>query len=471
MQEYAIVDIETTGTNASWHGITEIAVLTHDGSRITGNYHSLVNPQQYIPSFITQLTGITNEMIESAPTFEEISAELHAVLHNKIFVAHNAGFDYGFIKSNLENCGYEFKAKKLCTVRLSRKLFPGFRSYSLGKLCDALGVKNNDRHRAMGDAQATADIFGMLLRKDTEGVIEQFLKRNAKEQHLPPNLDKKVLELLPEKPGVYYFHDAEGTIIYVGKARNIKNRVQGHFTYADNNGKENALRNAIHHITYELTGNELIALLLESEEIKRKFPRYNNAQKLWDRNYCIFRYTDQNGYVHLAIERFNRKKDVLKVFPDFLSARNFLHQKVIAHRLCAKYAHLQTVRNQKQACHNHELGFCDGACIGLEDTESYNGKIYAAIETFDESESTYYVIGKGRTEVEKSVVYVEKGHYLGFGFFDENTHRDWNEIKDVIKWRPDTPDVQRILTGYLSRNSKDIKIIRATATEAALPYE
>lgn len=450
---YAIVDIETTGTHAGYHAITEVGVVLHDGEKITGTWHSLVNPECEIPSFITQLTGIDDAMVADAPAFSDIAGELHGILHDRIFVAHNASFDYAFIKSGLEENGYEFRTKKLCTVRLSRKIFPGFRRYNLETVCRELGVSNASQHRAMGDAQATAEVFSLLLQRDPAGVA-LFLKRNAREQHLPPNIAKSDIENLPGVCGVYYFLNEKGEVIYVGKAKHIKNRVLGHFTFADHHGRENALRNSIYGISYTPTGNELIALLLESEEIKRKFPRYNNAQKLWDRNFCIFRYTDQQGYEHLAIERYNRKKNVVRVFPDYLSARNYLNDIVQIHRLCPKLCHLQTV---KKACYNHASGLCAGACTGAEDFHAYNARVNEAIAACSEEPQSYFLIGEGRDPGEKSVVCVENGHYLGFGFFMEALLQDNRDIlRDCVQWRPDTPDVQRILNGWRLRHPETV---------------
>jgi len=451
---YAIVDIETTGTNASYNCITEVAIYIHDGEKVVDEWHSLINPKREIPHFIVQMTGITNNMVANSPEFSDVAAEIYSMLFDKIFVAHNAGFDYGFLKSHLSENGYDLQTKKLCTVRLSRKIFPGFKSYSLGKLSDALGVTLENRHRAQGDALATAKIFTLLLKNDGEKHFETALKRTSKEQHLPPNMDKATLEKIPTGCGVYYFHDAAGKIIYVGKAKNIRSRVFGHFTYADYHGKENDLRNSVFDITYTLTGNELIALLLESEEIKRKFPKFNNAQKQWDRNFCIFKYTDQKGYIHLAIERYNVKKEVQKVFPDYLSARDYLNEKMQAFQLCAKYCHLQTV---KKECYNYDLGNCLGACIELESTADYNTRLETALDSFRDEGHSYFIFGKGRVENEQSVIYVNKGHYLGFGFFDGSWFNgEFESLKEIIKWRPDTPDVQRILTGYLTREGSNL---------------
>jgi len=457
---YAIVDIETTGSNAGYSSITEVAIFIYDGTKVTETWTSLINPQNEIPLFIQQMTGITNEMVAGAPLFEEVAEEIYSLLHPCIFVAHNAGFDYGFLKAHLYRCGYALQSKKLCTVRLSRKIFPGLRSYSLGRLCESLGIENTSRHRAAGDAGATVLLFEKLLRNDPGDFIGSALKRGTREQHLPPHMDRNVLEQLPDRPGVYYFHDASGKVIYVGKAKNIRSRVFGHFTYADSDGKENALRDAVHTISFDLTGNELIALLLESEEIKRKFPRFNNAQKKWDRNYCIFTFTDQRGYRHLAIERYSVKKEVLRVYPDLLSARSSLNATMHAFELCGKFCHLQAARH---ACYNHELGLCMGACIGLETPEMYNQRVAGAMDSFRQEDASYCIIGKGRADNEMSVIAVEKGHYLGFGFFDpEFTAQDFGSLRDCIKWRPDTPDVQRILNGWLAREqaNRSYKLIR-----------
>jgi DNA polymerase-3 subunit epsilon len=263
---YAIVDIETTGGYAANHRITEIAIYHHDGLNITDQYHTLINPERNIPYYITGLTGITSEMVLSAPSFEQVAKEVHHWLDGKVFVAHNAHFDYSFLKKELEQAGLNWQAKKLCTVRLSRKIIPGLRSYSLGSLAESLGVEITNRHRADGDASATVKIFDELLHRDRDGHILKALKRNSGETILPPNLPKEVFDRLPAKCGVYYFHDARGNVIYVGKAINIKKRIAGHFSGDAREWSRSRIRNDIHNISFELTGNELIALILESHK-------------------------------------------------------------------------------------------------------------------------------------------------------------------------------------------------------------
>src|SRR4051812_17647739 len=210
---YAIVDIETTGGHASANGITEIAICIHDGKKVTQRYSTLVNPRRDIPIYIRALTGISNEMVATAPDFEDVSADIYHLLHGKIFVAHNVNFDYSFVRHHLMAAGYTLQSNKLCTVRLGRKIMPGLPSYSLGKLCKHLNIDNESRHRAMGDAEATAKLFSLLLQNDINNHIKVALKQNSKEQVLPPHLPKTAIEQLPRTPGVYYFHDAKGKVI------------------------------------------------------------------------------------------------------------------------------------------------------------------------------------------------------------------------------------------------------------------
>ena len=210
---YAIVDIETTGGYADNHKITELAIYHHDGTSITDHFHTLLNPGRKIPYFITGLTGITSQMVEEAPAFEEVSEEILSWLKDRIFVAHNAHFDFSFLKKEFESVGINWQTKKLCTVRLSRKIIPGLESYSLGRLAESLGIRIPDRHRATGDAHATAKIFSILLQRDNTGIIVKALKRNSGETILPPNLPKEDFDKLPAKAGVYYFLDAHGRAI------------------------------------------------------------------------------------------------------------------------------------------------------------------------------------------------------------------------------------------------------------------
>jgi DNA polymerase III subunit epsilon len=376
---YAIVDIETTGGYADNHRITEIAIYHHDGMQITEVFHTLVNPGRNIPYYITGLTGITTEMVLAAPDFKTIAPEIFNRLEGKVFVAHNAHFDYSFLKKEFEQAGLNWQARKLCTVRLSRKIIPGLRSYSLGSLAESLGIKIPNRHRAGGDAEATTKIFDLLLQRDRDGYILKALKRNSGEAILPPNLAKDEFDKLPAKPGVYYFHDARGNVIYVGKAINIKKRIAGHFTGDAREWSRSRIRNEIHHVSYELTGNELIALILESQEIRRLWPKYNQAQKYRVEEWGIFDYEDRNGYMRFSVNMVTRGSRPLIRFSSKGDTWNFLWEKVHDFDLCPKLSGLQV---SKGLCFEHQNGECHGYFFGIESPKKYNKRAEKAFRSF-----------------------------------------------------------------------------------------
>lgn len=444
---YAIVDIETTGGYASNHRITEIAVYYHDGLQITNSFHTLVNPGRNIPYYITGLTGITSEMVLGAPTFKDIADDLHKKLEGKVFVAHNAHFDYSFLKKEFEQAGIQWQSRKLCTVRLSRKIIPGLRSYSLGSLAESLGIQITNRHRAGGDASATAKIFDELLQRDRDNHILKALKKNSGETILPPNLSKEEFDKLPAKCGVYYFHDSRGNVIYVGKAINIKKRIAGHFTGDAREWSRSRIRNEIHHISYELTGNELIALILESQEIRKHWPKYNRAQKHRSEEWGVYDYEDRNGFLRFSVNLVTRGSHPLIRFSSKGDAWNFLWQKVREHELCPKLSGLQLA---KGLCFEYQTGSCKGACMGLETVKAYNRKVERAIQEFYDKGSNAAIIGKGRHQDEQSLVLVEEGSYFGFGFFGRDVSiSDIESARNFVKRSVQTPTVQNLINSYL----------------------
>jgi DNA polymerase III subunit epsilon len=454
---YAIVDIETTGGYAENHRVTEIAIFHYDGMQITDQFHTLINPGRKIPYFITGLTGISSEMVSEAPAFEDIAKDIHHWLKDRVFVAHNAHFDYSFLKKEFEEAGITWSTKKLCTVRLSRKIIPGLESYSLGRLAESLGIKIPDRHRAGGDAQATAKIFDVLMKRDNQGVITKALKRNSGETILPPNLPKEEFDKLPAREGVYYFMDARGNVIYVGKAINIKKRIAGHFTGDAREWNRSNIRNEIHHITYELTGSELIALILESQEIRRLWPKYNLAQKYKVEEWGVYDYEDRNGYLRFAVNVVSRGTKPLITFSSKGDAWSFMWTKVKEFDLCPKLSGLQLA---KGLCFSHQSGTCKGACQGVEKEKNYNKRAQKAIDSFFEVGQTVAIVGKGRRVKEKSVVLIENGNYLGFGFFDEDENiSDLEAARNFIKPSKDNRVVQNIVNSYLT-NPKGSELVQ-----------
>jgi DNA polymerase-3 subunit epsilon len=462
---YAIVDIETTGGYAENHRITELAIIQHDGKVITGRYHTLINPERKIPQFITGLTGITTEMIREAPIFEEVAEEIYQHLESRVFVAHNAHFDFSFLKKEFEQVGISWNPKKLCTVRLSRKIIPGLNSYSLGRLAESVGIKIKDRHRAGGDAHATALIFDLLLKRDVRGVIQKSLKRNSGETILPPNLPKGEFDKLPARVGVYYFHDAKGNVIYVGKAINIKRRIAGHFSGEAREWSRSNIRNEIHHISFELTGSELIALILESQEIRRLWPKYNLAQKLKSDEWGVFSYEDRDGHLRFVVNTVGRGTQPLITFRSKADAWSFLWDKVKSFELCPKLSGLQVA---KGLCFSYQSGVCRGACERVESNRSYNERVQKAIDSFTENAESLAIVGQGRRHEEKSLVLVEDGNYIGYGFVGHDiTLSTLDAAKMFVSSSKHNRVVQNLIHSYLM-NPRGYQVISFTEKNRSL---
>ncbi|MCD4698191.1 MAG: GIY-YIG nuclease family protein, partial [Bacteroidales bacterium] len=338
---------------------------------------------------------------------------------------------------------YDYQRKKICTAKLSRKLLPGRRSYSLGKLCNELGIKNTHRHRAFGDASATVKLFEILLK--VEKNIQDISLRD-----LNTNIDREKIRKLPKEAGVYYFYDLEGEMIYIGKSKNIHDRVMSHLT---NNSSKRAIemRNRITDIGYEITGSELVALLLESNEIKTHTPHYNRAQRRKTYQWGLYLSKDSYGYLRLKIERNDKDELPLTSFNSQLSAKSHLFTLTEAFSLCQKLCGLF---DTKGACFHYNLKQCNGACIGKESPDLYNQRVLQATEPYRFDKKNFLLIDGGRTDSEKSVVCVENGKYLGFGYvdFELNGHILTDDLKACIKSYPDNKDVQQIIRSYIKRN-------------------
>jgi len=416
---YAVVDIETTGGHASANGITEVAINIHDENQVVESFTTLINPKQPIPVYITALTGINDAMLADAPTFQDVALQIYQLLNDKIFVAHNVNFDYSFLKHHLAAFGYDLSCRKLCTVRLSRKLIPGKSSYSLGKLCSALQIPIQNRHRAAGDADATSILFNLLLENDHEGVIAEMLKKTSKEQVLPPHLDRASILRLPNQPGVYYFKDSKGKIVYVGKAKDLKKRVISHFTGNKPNKQRQDFLRTIHHVDFVVCGTELMALILEANEIKRLWPENNRAMKRYEHKYDLYVFEDQNGYLRLAIDKHKKNNKSLQSFNSLLEGYHFLNQLVEKYQLCAKLCYLQKTATK---CKAHENGQCFGACSGIETVSVYNKRLNHALDEIQNLQPSFALVDEGRKEEEFSCLVIEKGKFYGMGYFTDKTY-------------------------------------------------
>lgn len=448
---YAIVDIETTGGFAQNHSITEIAIAIHNGEKVTDWYETLINPGIPIPTHITALTGITNEMVENAPTFNQVASKIYQLLQPHIFVAHNVNFDYSFVRQQLAQAGFDWNAKKLCTVRLSRKIFPNFPSYSLGNLCTQLGIVQTVKHRAGADTQATAEVFTLLLQNDKEKAIPAALKNNAGEFRLPAHLDVQEYNRLPMTTGVYYFLNTKNEIIYVGKANNIKKRVSQHFSGKITQETRQHFLKEIAHISHQECGNDLVALLLEEQEIKKHWPQYNRAQKKIKFAWGLFDYTDRKGHIRLGIDYIRKNNKPIMRFASLAEARHFLLQKTDEFVLCPKLCAIDT--SDSSSCNPTFTKHCTGNCREKNQLKEYNQRAQKFINSLENHKPTYALLGKGRTLSEQTIVYVDEGIFKGFGFIDKETV--WNtksDIENYIQPSKYNIDAELIINAYLRRN-------------------
>lgn len=444
---YAIVDIETTGGSSRIEKITEIAIFQHDGERITGEFVTLINPERNIPYFITSLTGITNEMVENAPRFFEVAKTIVELTEGRTIVAHNARFDYSFIRQEFKSLGYNYMRSVLDTVTLGRKLIPGHRSYSLGNICKDLGIMINGRHRAAGDALATVRLFEMLIQKDREiSECRSGLINNTRLSKLNPNLEVSKLDAIPDEPGIYYFFNEKGDLIYIGKSRNLQQRIRTHLSNNTTN-RAMEMRDLIADISWEVTGSELIALLMESSEIKKNKPVYNRAQRRTGFQWGIFRFTDNNGYINFNYGNLDRDDNPVSVFTGKEQAKSMLMSLVEKYELCQKLTGLYETTGP---CFHFHVGICKGACCGKELPDSYNERARKAAEEFVFSRRNFFIIDRGRDEEERSAIKVVNGKYSGFGYFNINEMGfGLTAVHDCIKSSGDNRDVQVILKQYL----------------------
>ena len=423
---YAIVDIETTGGYAAAAGITEIAVIVTDGERVLDRFETLVNPVYTIPRYVELLTGITNEMVENARHFKMIADELYDLLYDKVFVAHNVNFDYSFIKYHLGACGYDLNCKKLCTIRLGRQILPGLKSYSLGNFCREIGIPIEQRHRAGGDADATVELFHYLLARDSNGHVHKMLIVKSKEQQLPPNLAAEQVRALPQKPGVYYFHDSKGKVIYVGKAKNLSKRVNSHFANNKTGKQKQEFLRKIHRITFNTTATELMAFILESTEIKKLWPQQNRSLKKFEQSYAMYSFEDRNGYLRLCIEKMNKNIKPLYTFNLIAEGHALLRKLSFQFQLCPKLCFLQ---KDNCSCEGMKDKRCAGSCEQKQSSQQYNVRVKECIEFLHKELPTFALVDAGLHQEEQSCILMEKGRFYGMGYLPQ--HVSINDIDDL----------------------------------------
>ena len=392
-------------------------------------------------------------MLRTAPKFYEVAKRIVEITEDCIVVAHNSEFDYRILRTEFNRLGFDYKRKTLCTVDLAKQLIPDQASYSLGKLTRSLGIPVSDRHRANGDAMATVKLFKMLLAKDVKKIIIQEAIKSEPKFQMEPNL-KTIIEELPSITGVYYIHNAQGDVIFIGKSKNIKNRINQHFTSISKKSKKIQIQVAA--VTYEATGNELIAILKEKEELNRIKPIHNRGAQQITFSYALYSFMDEYGYINLKIEKADGRKKWITTFANRQSAKSFLSNAVEQYQLCPK---LSGLYDTKSSCFKYDLKECFGACIQKENPEEYNKRVHQLIQKNSYDSKDIAIVDRGREIDEHSVLLIENGVFKGLGFFNLNYQiNNIDVLETLITPMENTREIQHIIQNYLRRN-KGLKIV------------
>ncbi len=443
---YAIIDVETTGGSPSLDRVIEIAVFVFDGEKITGSFSTLLNPRRPIDPYVTKLTGITNEMVKKSPRFEDIHEKILDLTHESIFVAHNVKFDFGMLRQEFKRLGIDFNRRQLDTVTLAQKVIPGFQSYSLGNICDSLGIAITNRHRAAGDAEATVKLLQLILSKPVSAKhIEVELNHGIDVDLLPPYLSKAEIEKLPEDSGVFYYKDEVGKILYLDGSKNIRKKVITHFSRPADSPEQKRMFELMRNIDYELSGNELIARLLAYRELKKHLPEFNKKPRVHHYTHGIFLDKDENGFLQMKIHplnwpgsepllRFSSKAAANKIITRLIQENNLHHWFALRSRMKEKGVDPKTLK-------------------------SFNHHIEKAISRYSYKHPSFFLVGAGIHPDEHAVVSIEKNVYRGYGYFNpELTEPTPQNLREMIKPDEDDMEIHKIIRSQM-RKMKNLKVI------------
>lgn len=461
MNSLAFVDIETTGSNFDRDRITEIAIVTlatdeknkekEEKKETVSRFETLLDPETYIPPGITTLTGITPQMVQGKPTFEEIAKDLHRELENKIFIAHNARFDYGFLRAAFKRVDIDFKPKVVCTVKLSRLLFPEQKRHNLDTIIESHGLKCEARHRAMGDADILLQFWRVCVQRFGIARLLECIAQLLKQSTLPAHIDHSLITSIPDTPGVYIFYADNQEYLYIGKSKTLRTRVLSHFQNALTQRKEAKMSLRVKHIEWIETSGELGALLLESKLIKEHLPTMNVRLRR-NTDMCAWGLEpDKRGYLVASLKSKHEftpgsQEHVYGPFVSKRAATELLKNLAQANYLCTAVLGLEKTSPGKP-CFGYQLKMCGGACVGLEDPSVHNLKLTSALEKWELSIWPY----PGAIAVrEGDISHVfNKWSYLG-------TAKNYEDLQELIECSaPEFDlDIYKIIKQHLKKVSR-----------------
>lgn len=378
------VDIETTGLSVVRDRIIEIGIVRIENNKIVKTYETLINPQTYISPLIESITGISKDALLNAPTFDDIKDELLFHLEDSVFVAHNVRFDYGFLRNEFLRANRKFSSKHFCTAKLSRKLFPQYKHHNLDSLIERFRFTCKHRHRAFDDAKILWDFYELLLNQIPLKLLDEAINTQCKKPQVPIDVSSKTIENLPELPGVYIFYGENEVPLYVGKSKNIRDRVLSHFTNDYMSSKEMKICQQIKDIKTIVTSGELSALIKESLLIKELQPIYNRMLRISRKLIILKKSENEKGYQTVTMDTVNTIDSadvphILGIYRSKRQAKNFLINLAKKYNLCEKLLGLENTNN---ACFSYRLNACKGACIDEETALKYNLRFIQAFTQY-----------------------------------------------------------------------------------------
>jgi DNA polymerase-3 subunit epsilon len=445
----AFVDLETTGGDARHHRIIEVGIVELDTDGRAREWSTLVNPGCGIPAGIEAFTGITNEMVADAPPFACVVDEVAERLAGKLFVAHNARFDYGFLRQEFQRLDRRLRAQVLCTVKLSRHLSPQEPRHNLDAVMERHGLATSARHRALGDARVLYDLWRVLRATRPAVELESAVALLTQRAVLPPQLPPELADDLPEGPGVYRFYGEDGAVLYIGKGKSIRSRVLGHFAAASGGGKDAKLARLVRRVEWTETAGDLGALLLESRLVKSERPVFNRRLRAADNLYAI-ELSAESGWLtagiaslesmpHAGAERYG----LFRKRPD---AERALKEIMQRHQLCAKRLRRESGDG---SCFGYQLGRCRGACVGLESAEHHNLRLQLALAALRIADWPFEgVIAVTERDAKGNATAHLFDHWSYLGSADDDEAARWL-VRG--KERRFDPDIYRVLRNYLAR--------------------
>lgn len=452
------VDIETTGVSYRSNRIIEVAAIRVENDQIVDTFTTLVNPGSPIPYYITRLTGITSGDVADAPQFEAIAERLHEILSGAIFIAHNVRFDYSFIKKQLALCNITYNPRMLCSVRMSRALYPQEKGHSLQAIINRFELATTARHRAYEDAEVIWRFFKHAHQQHGPDLFTAAALKQLKHKSAPPNVAGDAFDNIPNTPGVYTFYDKDKSPIYIGKSVTLRKRVMSHFAQDTAIDKEMKLSLHTHTISFIETGTELEALLLESRMVKEQLPLYNRMLRRYKKMYVLYADTNDDEYMTISVDLVDSEdiqpdNSIYGVYPSKMKAKHALEEIQKTFELCPKLLGLE---KSNGACFKYQLHKCRGACIGDEPHHIYNQRLETAFER-NKLESWPYkdpiVLSQLTADNQQKNLVIDNWNVIGEIYSDEGCetqYKAWQSVFDL--------DTYKIIRGYLARKSSSLTL-------------